>query len=88
MQTRDPMRRELEELLEGVSLPNMALIEQEIDTPDALADVREGVREALRSVEPPAGSVAIGVGSRGVGGIALSSRPSWRRYRRRGPSRS
>ncbi len=55
-------------MLEGVGLPRMALVKQSIDTPAALADVREGVVEALRQVELPSGSVAIEVGCRGVGG--------------------
>ncbi len=65
MQTERPVYKEIEDLLEGVELPRMALIEQRIDTPAALADVRE----ALRQVELPSGSVAIGVGSRGVSEI-------------------
>jgi hypothetical protein len=69
MRTENPVRRELEEMLEGVPLPNMALIEQNLDSPDALTDIEKGVREALRSVEMPTGSVAVGVGSRGVAGI-------------------
>lgn len=47
----------------------MALVEQQVDAPAALEEIEEGVREALRSVQPPSGSVAIGVGSRGVGRI-------------------
>ena len=35
-----------------------------------LTAIREGVREALRSVELPTGRVAIGVGSRGVAKIS------------------
>ncbi|CAA9426917.1 MAG: Iron-sulfur cluster-binding protein [uncultured Rubrobacteraceae bacterium] len=69
MQTKRPVYKEIEDLLEKVELPRMALVEQSIDTPTALPDIGEGVREALRQVELPSGSVAIGVGSRGVGGI-------------------
>ncbi len=47
----------------------MALIEQRVSSPAALADVGEGVREALRTVDLPSGSVAIGMGSRGIGRI-------------------
>ena len=47
----------------------MALVEQRVDAPAALEEIEEGVQEALRSVQPPSGSVAIGVGSRGVGRI-------------------
>lgn len=69
MQTERPVYKEIEDLLEGVELPHMALVEQSIETPAALPDIGEGVRETLRQVELPSGSVAIGVGSRGVGGI-------------------
>jgi Lactate racemase N-terminal domain len=47
----------------------VALVEQRVDAPAALEEIEEGVQEALRSVQPPSGSVAIGVGSRGVGRI-------------------
>jgi Lactate racemase N-terminal domain len=69
MQTEKPVHEELEELLGEVEPPPVALVEQRVDSPAALGDLREGVREALRSVELPEGSVAIGVGSRGVGRI-------------------
>ena len=69
MQTERSVYEELEEVLRGVELPRVALVEQRIETPPALADVREGVREALGSVELPTGTVAIGVGSRGVARI-------------------
>ncbi|MDP9478896.1 MAG: DUF362 domain-containing protein [Actinomycetota bacterium] len=69
MQTERPVYEELEEVLRGVELPRVALVEQRIETPPALADIREGVREALGSVELPTGTVAIGVGSRGVARI-------------------
>ena len=70
MQTEKPMREEIEELLREVELPNVALIEQRVEGPPALADIRESVREALESVDLPSGSVAIGVGSRGVSRIS------------------
>ena len=69
MQTERPVYEEIEELLTGVEPPQVALVEQEVDAPGALADIRAAVGEALRSVELPTGSVAIGVGSRGVGRI-------------------
>ena len=69
MQTEKPVHEELEELLGEVEPPPVALVEQRVDSPAALGDLREGVREALRCVELPEGSVAIGVGSRGVGRI-------------------
>ncbi|MBA2692908.1 MAG: DUF2088 domain-containing protein [Rubrobacter sp.] len=59
-------RSEFEDLLDPVKLPKVALVESPVDTPPAIPDIRAGVRDALGAVELPAGSVAIGVGSRGV----------------------
>ncbi len=69
MQTERPVYEEIEELLTGVEPPQVAPVEQRVDAPPALEDIRAAVGEALRSVELPTGSVAIGVGSRGVGRI-------------------
>src|SRR5215210_7095492 len=66
MQTEKPVYEEIEELLAEVEPPRVALVEQSVDNMAALGDVRAAVGEALRSVEVPGGSVAIGVGSRGV----------------------
>ncbi len=70
MQTERPVYEEIEELLGRVEFPRGAFVERDVDSPAALSDVRGAVREALREVEVPSGSVAVGVGSRGVGGIA------------------
>ncbi len=70
MQTERPVYEEIEEVLREVGLPRFALVERTVDTPEALSDVRGAVRGALQDVEVPSGSVAVGVGSRGVGGIA------------------
>src|ERR687894_350138 len=70
MQTERPVYEEIEELLVGVEPPPVALVEQRVDGPRALEDIRAAVGGALRSVEIPAGSVAVGVGSRGVGKIS------------------
>jgi hypothetical protein len=70
MQTERPVYEEIEELLGNAEPPAGALVEQRVDAPPALGDVRAAVGEALRSVEVPTGSVAVGVGSRGVGGIS------------------
>ena len=70
MQIERPIYEEIEELLGEVEPPRVALVERLVDTPPALDDIRAAVGEALRSVELPAGTVAIGVGSRGVGGIS------------------
>ncbi len=69
MQTEKPVYKEIEELLREVEPPRVALVEQSFDAPAALEEIEEGVREALRAVQLPSGSVAIGVGSRGVGEI-------------------
>jgi hypothetical protein len=69
MQTERPVYEEIEEILRGVELPRVALVEQTSGTPPELEDIRGAVREALREVELPAGSVAVGVGSRGVARI-------------------
>ena len=69
MQTENPLYEEIHEVLRPVELPRVALVGHRIDTPPALTNIRDGVREALDAVELPSGSVAIGVGSRGVAGI-------------------
>lgn len=69
MQVERPVFEEIEEILRGVELPRVALVEQTGETPPELGDVRGAVREALREVELPTGSVAVGVGSRGVARI-------------------
>ena len=79
MRTEKPVYAEIEELLDKVEPPRMALIEQRVDSPAPLPEIEAGIREALQSVKLPSGSVAIGVGSRGWGGYALSSRP-WSKH--------
>ena len=69
MQKEKPSYQEIEELLGEVDPPNVALVEQMVESPAAVEDIRAAVGEALRSVELPTGSVAIGVGSRGIGKI-------------------
>jgi len=69
VQTENPVYEEIQEVLRSVELPRVALVGQRIDSPPALTDIRESVREALDAVELPSGSVAIGVGSRGVAGV-------------------
>src|ERR671912_842977 len=70
MQTERPVYEEIEELLGNVEPPRVALVDQRVDSPPALKDIRAAVGEALRSVELPTGTVAVGVGSRGVGRIS------------------
>ena len=69
MQTEKPVYKEIEEMLREVDLPHLAFIEQRMDSPQALSDIRAAVEETLQKVELPTGSVAVGVGSRGVGHI-------------------
>src|SRR4028118_1191825 len=69
MQTERPVYEEIGEILRGVELPRVALVEQTSGTPPELGDIRGAVREALRAGGLPAGSVAVGVGSRGVARI-------------------
>ena len=61
--------KELRALLEEVELPLMAAVERSVELPSPLPDVEKAVREALGSVELPEGSVAVGVGSRGIGHV-------------------
>ena len=69
MQTENPVYEEIREVLRSVEFPNVALVGRRIDSPPALASIRQSVREALGAVRLPSGTVAIGVGSRGVAGI-------------------
>src|SRR5918997_1451614 len=70
VQTEKPLYEEIEEMLGNVEPPPVALVEQRVDSPPTLSDIRAAVGEALRSVDIPTGSVAVGVGSRGVGKIS------------------
>src|SRR5215210_6905804 len=69
MQTENPVYEEIREILRAIELPSVALVGQRIDSPPALVNIWYGVRGALDSVQLPSGSVAIGVGSRGVARI-------------------
>jgi hypothetical protein len=53
MQTGKSVYKVIEDLLEGVELPRIALVEQSIDTLATLPDIGEGVREALRQIGLP-----------------------------------
>ncbi len=59
----------IQEILDDVELPKLSLVEQRVETPPPISDIRSVVRDALEAVEMPRGSVAIGVGSRGVAKI-------------------
>ncbi|WP_119071280.1 lactate racemase domain-containing protein [Rubrobacter indicoceani] len=59
----------IRDVLEAVAIPEVSLVEQRFATPPGLGDIERAVREALEDVELPTGSVAIGVGSRGVARI-------------------
>jgi lactate racemase-like protein len=69
VRTEKSVYEEVEELLGEVEPPKVALVEQQLDSPSALKDIRAAVREALGSVELPSERVAIGVGSRGMGRV-------------------
>jgi hypothetical protein len=58
-----------EQELGGIALPDMALVERAMPTPPALVDIPGAVASAVRSMTVPRGSVAIGVGSRGIAEI-------------------
>ena len=61
--------KEIRTLLEEVELPRTAVAERSVDLPPPLSDVEKAVREAVEAVELPEGSVAVGVGSRGIGHV-------------------
>jgi len=50
-----PSYEEIEELLGEVDSPNVALVEQRVESPAAVEDIRAAVGEAMRSVELPSG---------------------------------
>ncbi len=60
---------ELRAVLDEVVLPDVALVEQRLPSATAIGDIRQAVREALAGVPLPGGSVAVGVGSRGIARI-------------------
>ena len=69
MQVDRSVQEEFEELLGNVEPPPVALVEQRVDSPQGITDLQSAVGEALGAVALPSGSVAIGVGSRGVGKV-------------------
>lgn len=78
--TADRFARELRD----VALPHVALVEHTLATPPPIADVDAAVHEAVRTVDVPSGSVAIGVGSRGIARIDDIVRALVRELRARG----
>src|SRR4028119_288962 len=84
MQTERPVYEEIEEILRGVELPRVALVEQTSGTPPELGDIRGAVREALREVELPAGSAARARGGPPArrGGAGTGGGPGARRFAR------
>ncbi len=60
---------EVRQLLAGIALPDMAIVEQHLDVPPALGEIDAAVRESLARVSLPGGRVAVGVGSRGIARI-------------------
>src|SRR4028119_557800 len=55
MQTERPVYEEIGEILRGVELPRVALVEQTSGTPPELGGLRGGVRRARRGAELAAG---------------------------------
>jgi hypothetical protein len=80
----DPLRERFERELAVVTLPPLTLVERTPDTPPALADIDAAVALALRDVRVPRGSVAIGVGSRGIARIGTFVAAVVREVRARG----
>jgi hypothetical protein len=75
---------ELRGVLSDVALPETALVEQHVATPEPLADVASAVRDALAEVAVPRGRVAVGVGSRGIARIDEIARALVAELRARG----
>ncbi len=61
---------EVRAALDGVTPPEVALVEQRLDSPPPLDDVAGAVRDAVATMRVPAGRIAIAVGSRGIARIA------------------
>ena len=61
--------KEIRALLGEVDLPSMAVVGRSVGLPPPLPDAEKAVREALGAVELPGGSVAVAVGSRGIGHV-------------------
>jgi hypothetical protein len=80
----DPLRERFERELAVVTLPPMTLVERTPETPPALADIDAAVADALRDVTVPRGSIAIGVGSRGIAHIGRFVAALVREVRARG----
>src|SRR5437588_11532293 len=62
-------------LLDGVEVPALARVHYMVRTPPAVADIPAAVAEQLRAVGAsssirPGARVAVGVGSRGIGGLS------------------
>jgi hypothetical protein len=77
-------RERFEAELGSLVLPEMALVERDPVTPPPLDDVGAAVARALRDMPFPAGSVAVGVGSRGIARIAEFVRALVEELRRHG----
>ena len=75
---------ELRATLEAVAFPDVALVERRLSTPAAIGDVDAAMRDALRDVAVPSGSVAVGIGSRGIARIDAIATALVRELRARG----
>ena len=75
---------ELRRTLEAVPFPEVALVEQQLLGRPPIDDVGAAVRAALRDVAIPQGSIAIGIGSRGIARIDEIAAALVREVRARG----
>jgi hypothetical protein len=80
----DPLRERFERELAAVTIPPLTLVERAPATPPALADIDAAVVEALRDCVVPPGSIALGVGSRGIAHIGRFVAAVVRELRARG----
>jgi hypothetical protein len=80
----DPLRERFEAELAVVTIPPLTLVERTPETPPALADIDAAVAEAMRDLHVPRGSIALGVGSRGIAHIGTFVAAAVRELRARG----
>jgi hypothetical protein len=78
------LRERFERELAVVTVPPLTLVERTPPTPQALDDISGAVAAAMRDVVVPRGSIAIGVGSRGIAHIGTFVAAVVREVRARG----
>ena len=80
----DPLRERFERELAMVAIPPLTLVERTPPTPAAIADIDTAVAGAMRDLDVPARSIALGVGSRGIAHIGTFVAAVVRELRARG----